>query len=621
MNEGSFMNRIIVVAKRATFLSIFAGCVLCGSTANAQSGLRESLDRLDRNADGNLDPDEITPLARPFLERIGAARRLSLSRSNSIERWQEAARVYHALQNGVSGKDIRPEGESTVKAFGPDPDDPLVPEFGLAVVKFPYVQDDLDEADRTLRRSDRNRDGYIDRTEAMRAEWTHRNPFQEDFNKDDRLSRMELAQRYARRRLVSDDSDELIKKAQRTGNGIRETESRDSGRRDDSQYRRGGSRYYLTASVLSRFDSNKNGSLDAQEAIPLGIPVGRVDTDRDGELSRQELYSFLGDLQDEVGGLSDALPSWFYELDVNRDRQVAMSEFTEDWSQEKLDEFAMLDANGDGLLTAPEILQSNSVVGGSYRNDEAVVLPPKKTVISEIDVEEDFIVGDLNVQLSITHTYASHLDAYLTGPDGQRIELFTEIGGSDDHFDQTIFDDQSRYPVTKARPPFKGTFMTEALAKKQPSLSHFNGKSIKGVWQLVIRCSRSDRFGMLHNWSLIVKPQDDMMESVAAAPAQDGPQQTSSSSPLASRYRLSKPERGGESQPEVRIQLSGKQIKWGGKSEVNPQAEKEKMEARRQAFERYREIMEKRVKSGELSKQEQEKFRQKLDGAKSYFKR
>jgi hypothetical protein len=109
----------------------------------------------------------------------------------------------------------------------------------------------------------------------------------------------------------------------------------------------------------------------------------------------------------------------------------------------------------------------------------------------------------------------------LTGPDGQRVELFTEIGGEGDHFDHTILDDQARYPIVKARPPYEGSYMPEALTKREPSLSSFNGKSIKGVWQLVIRGTRNERFGMLHSWALIVKPQEDMLDAPAAAPPED----------------------------------------------------------------------------------------------------
>ena len=132
-------------------------------------------------------------------------------------------------------------------------------------------------------------------------------------------------------------------------------------------------------------------------------------------------------------------------------------------------------------------------------------------MVSEIEVTEDYPVGDLNLQISITHSYLSFLDCYLTGPAGQRIELFTEVGGTDDHFDRTIFDDQSPVSITSAKYPFKGFFQPEAVIKKQPSLSHFNGKSVKGIWQLTIRGQRSDRFGMLNGWALIVQPEGQVV--------------------------------------------------------------------------------------------------------------
>ncbi|NNE00840.1 MAG: calcium sensor EFh [Pirellulaceae bacterium] len=523
--------RFLVADRRGSFLwrSFVAGLLL-GCLANsplyAQSGLRESLERLDRNENGEIDPDEITPLSRPYLERVAEARRMSLERAYAIDKWQEAARIYYALQNGVAGKTVRPEPEPLVKGFGTDRDQPVVPEFGLAEFKYRYLQEDLDEADRTLRRSDRNKDGYIDRKESLSAKWTHRNPFEMDLDQDDRLSRLELAQRYARRRMLSGASDELVQRARRVGNGITSSSTKSPQREDDSSFwRRGGNRTYLTATILGRFDTNKNGRLDADEVNKLGIPQGRIDADRNGELSRDELFAYFADLQDRAGDSSEAVPGWFYELDANRDQQIEMMEFTEQWSDEKVAEFNSYDINGDGMLTTAEITQSKALVGGTYRNNDAEVLPPRKTIISEIEVDEDYLIGDLNVQISITHTYTSYLDAYLTGPDGERIELFTGVGRNDDHFDQTVFDDQSRYPITKARPPFKGTFMPEGLVNRQPGLSAFNGKSVKGVWQLVIRGSRSERFGMLHGWSLLVTPQTDLIDGVAPTPNTDGPEQ------------------------------------------------------------------------------------------------
>ena len=114
----------------------------------------------------------------------------------------------------------------------------------------------------------------------------------------------------------------------------------------------------------------------------------------------------------------------------------------------------------------------------------------------------------MEVQISITHTHVSYLDAYLTGPDGQRVELFTEIGGSGDHFERTTFSDSADTPITKARAPYEGTYRPEAVDKRQPGLQSFQGKSVQGVWQLVIRGSRNERFGMLHSWGLTVKPKE-----------------------------------------------------------------------------------------------------------------
>ena len=108
----------------------------------------------------------------------------------------------------------------------------LVPEFGLPEVKYPYTRDDIREAERTLRRYDDDEDGYIDRDEARYARWTHIPPFHSDLNKDDRLSKMELGQRYARRRLLDDAADELVQKSRRTGSEVRRNE-KDRGRSRD----------------------------------------------------------------------------------------------------------------------------------------------------------------------------------------------------------------------------------------------------------------------------------------------------------------------------------------------------------------------------------------------------
>ena len=122
------MNRWFNVSRWSLVcVATLLGNVVLSEHLAAQSGIRESLERLDKNQDGMIERDEITPLARPYLERIMRALRMSIDRPNEIDKLQEAARVYSALQNGVKGSDVRPEGESSVKPFGTDPDQPLVP--------------------------------------------------------------------------------------------------------------------------------------------------------------------------------------------------------------------------------------------------------------------------------------------------------------------------------------------------------------------------------------------------------------------------------------------------------------------------------------------------------------
>ena len=104
-------------AKHFSVCSITLAVLLVGSACQsnqlyAQAGLRESLEQLDINGDGRIEPREITPLARPYLERICRERRIGLNEPVEIDRLQEAARVYYALKNGVAGNNVRPQSRA-----------------------------------------------------------------------------------------------------------------------------------------------------------------------------------------------------------------------------------------------------------------------------------------------------------------------------------------------------------------------------------------------------------------------------------------------------------------------------------------------------------------------------
>ena len=499
-------------------LAVSAGGI--STVATAQSAIERSVRKLDTDGDGDLDPDEITERARRYLQPIAEEEGLRLWRSNSIERVVDEILDYYDDRERRRSRRITPSGTSGLRGFGLEEDEPMVPEFGSPRLPYSYTRDDLKRAERLLLRYDRNDDGFLDRREGQRVNWRDEDPFRRnDFNDDDRLSRIELAQRYARRRVLeqTEDREDL---AERRFDSDRWDDDDDDDRRRSSRRKRESSRTsrYLSYSVLGRYDRDRDGRLEENEAYALGISRAEADLDRDGLISRDELDTWLFREMDGLGDdLSDILPAWFFERDENGDRQIDMAEFTSRWTDEKLAEFRRYDENADGILTTQELLDSKAAVGGSYANDKATLLMPHTKVVSEIAVTDDIVIADLDVTLSITHTHVDELDGFLIGPDGQEIELFTAEGRHRDHFDETIFDDEAGDSITRARPPFRGRFRPEAERKDGPSLSYFDGKSVQGVWKLEIRAIRSDRAGILHGWSLIIEPEEDPDKSDESA--------------------------------------------------------------------------------------------------------
>ncbi len=89
-------------------------------------------------------------------------------------------------------------------------------------------------------------------------------------------------------------------------------------------------------------------------------------------------------------------------------------------------------------------------------------------------------IHDVNVRVSLTHTFDADLDVFLVAPDGTRVELFTDVGGSGQNFINTVLDDEATTLITAGSAPFTGTFRPEGL------LSALDGKSPNGTWTLEI---------------------------------------------------------------------------------------------------------------------------------------
>lgn len=137
-----------------------------------------------------------------------------------------------------------------------------------------------------------------------------------------------------------------------------------------------------------------------------------------------------------------------------------------------------------------------------------------QTVTSAIDIGDSYAIGDLNVNLDITHTWDGDVKAYLIAPDGTRVELFTSVGSSGDNFTNTVLDDQAATAIGSGAAPFTGAF------RPAGSLATLAFMDVQGTWKLEITDQAGQDQGTLNSWSLSISANtvtDDFPNTFAAA--------------------------------------------------------------------------------------------------------
>ncbi|MFN7731364.1 MAG: hypothetical protein ACK5OB_05655 [Pirellula sp.] len=271
--------------------------------------------RMDTNGNGSIDPEEAQGPARFMLDRMARNNpKIDLSKPIPISAITEA---FQQMRNGGSpgggpGGDMNDEsvdaGPSTlVPTFGIKIDKAPPPGFGASGAKSAIkVEDrDLREAEDRVRRYDKNSDGMLDETELKEARWSEP-PLQWDRNKDGKLSKQEVAARYARRREQRDTQDP---NRQRANEEARKTEK--TAKTEETKTKS----HPFEKQASFRISDSASGA-----AKPAGVP------------------------------------EWFTRDDTDSDNQVSMKEFARKWDEATLEEFNKFDTNGDGLITVKEVL-------------------------------------------------------------------------------------------------------------------------------------------------------------------------------------------------------------------------------------------------------------------------
>lgn len=122
-----------------------------------------------------------------------------------------------------------------------------------------------------------------------------------------------------------------------------------------------------------------------------------------------------------------------------------------------------------------------------------------QTTYDTINVTSQGTVLDLNVNLTIYHTWDGDISIYLRKMGGSEIDLSSGNGGSGDNYINTTFDDEASQSITQGSPPFTGSFRPE-----QP-LSTFDNGALNGSWILRIYDGYSGDTGQLTSWCVIAQ--------------------------------------------------------------------------------------------------------------------
>lgn len=150
------------------------------------------------------------------------------------------------------------------------------------------------------------------------------------------------------------------------------------------------------------------------------------------------------------------------------------------------------DINNNGLFESTDVNQTN---------DTVLFLPDLTTINSPITVTgAGGTITNLTVYVSLTQTYLGDLDIWLISPNGTRVELATDLGGSRNGMNVTFSDaagtSATSWPTNNGS-AINGTYRPEG------SLSVLNGQSINGTWNLEITDDEPNDTGSLLTWSII----------------------------------------------------------------------------------------------------------------------
>ena len=120
----------------------------------------------------------------------------------------------------------------------------------------------------------------------------------------------------------------------------------------------------------------------------------------------------------------------------------------------------------------------------------------KGVTTASININYNLPIQDLDVIIDIEHTYLKDLALYLETPDGTQYLLSSELGGSENDYTNTIFDQEAAELILNGSPPFSASF------RPLESMTDLYNTSAIGTWRLIVQDNEVDDIGRLLDFSL-----------------------------------------------------------------------------------------------------------------------
>lgn len=130
--------------------------------------------------------------------------------------------------------------------------------------------------------------------------------------------------------------------------------------------------------------------------------------------------------------------------------------------------------------------------------DVPVAIPdgPAGIVESHLTIPDYYQILDVNVIVSITHTYVQDLRLYLEAPNEDVMRLAYECGHAGDNYIETSFDDEAASVICANEAPFTGSF------RPDDPLELLDGRRTNGLWIFRVTDNWHSDTGTVDAWRM-----------------------------------------------------------------------------------------------------------------------